>query len=170
MRSSRCYRQILRLAGVSTRRLHVVCLFSLLAFIGPFTSGQATRDLEAAPQVRFTNVDLMVDPHGIPMAAYQVEFIADPARVKLVGIEGGSHSAYKKPPYYDAKALAGNRVILAALNTGSDLPKDKTRVARLHLWVMGAAKPELSAKLVVAASSTDQKIPADVTILEGAIP
>lgn len=105
---------------------------------------------------RFEAVDILLDPGGTPLAAYQIEFVADPGRVKLVGIEGGDHPAFREPPYYDPAALSRSRVILAALSTASDLPKDKTRVARLHLQVEGVGPPEYAAKLVVAASADEQ--------------
>jgi hypothetical protein len=123
--------------------------------------------------VHFTHADIVIDPHGTPLAAYQVEFVADPSRVTLVGIEGGEHTAFKQPPYYDPKALSGHRVIVAALNTGSDLPREKTRVARLHLRIVGTQQtppPDMSAKLTVAASAKDEAIGADVTVSEGANP
>src|SRR4029079_17236793 len=93
--------------------------------------------LAAAPatdeSVRFTTVDIRIDPAGKPLAAYQVEFIADASRVKLVGIEGGDHPAFTQPPYHDPPALSRNRVIVAAFNAGKDLPTAPFRAARLHL-------------------------------------
>jgi hypothetical protein len=115
-------------------------------------------------------VDILVDPHGQSLAAYQLEFLADPSRVTLVGIEGGTHPAFKDPPYYDPMALSSNRVILAALNTAADVPNDKTRVARLHLRILGTDKPTMTSKLIVAASSNERRIQADVTVSEGANP
>jgi hypothetical protein len=150
------------------KTLRRVALALLLVLVS-FTSAQ-TRSTAPVAAYRFTNVDVMVDPRGAALAAYQLEFVADPARVTLVGIEGGQHIAFKQPPYYDPKALKeGNRVILAALNAGDDLPKDKTRVARLHLRITGDSRPEMSARLIVAASSNEKTIPADVTVTEGAI-
>jgi hypothetical protein len=139
----------------------------LVLLLVPFVSAQAPTS-EPAP--RFTSVDIFVDPHGTPLAAYQLEFLADPARVTLVGIEGGSHSAFKDPPYHDKKAWGSNRVILAALNTAADVPRDKTRVARLHLRIVGTERPSMTSKLIVAASSNEQKIQADVTVSEGVNP
>jgi hypothetical protein len=139
----------------------------LLVFVS-LASAQIRSDT-SQPAVRFSTVDVLIDPHGSDLAAYQLEFVADPARVTLVGIEGGQHPAFKVPPYYDPKALAGNRVILAALNAGTDLPNSKTRVATLHLQIKGDAKPAMSAKLVVAASANEKTIDADVFVSEGAM-
>ena len=120
------------------------------------------------PAARFTTVDLFLDPQGQPVAAYQVEFVADPARVTLVGVEGGEHPAFRQPPYYDPAALSGNRVILAALNTGTDLPAARTRVATLHLRVEGEGEPTYEAKLEVAGNREGKPVAADVTVGQGA--
>jgi hypothetical protein len=58
-------------------------------------------------------------------------------------------------------------VILAALNAGDDLPKAKTRVARLHLQIEGRS-PKWSARMIVAASHDEKKILATVQLSEGA--
>lgn len=144
----------------------------MLVLLGcSLTLGQnRSDDLMPPVPVRFASVDVLVDPHGAALAAYQVEFLADSKLVTLVGIEGGEHAAFKNPPYYDTKAMGGGRVILAALNTGKDLPAGKTRVARLHVQIRGQGRPEMAAKLVVAASSNDKTIPADVSVSEGANP
>ena len=118
--------------------------------------------------VRFTIVDVRIDPKGTGLAAYQIEFVAD-ARVKLVGIEGGEHAAFAQPPYYDPAALSRNRVIVAAFNTSSDLPKSETRVARLHVQITGSEQtPDWTVKLIVASSAEGKAIPdATATLSEG---
>jgi len=130
----------------------------------------ASQTLPATRSVRFTTVDVRIDPHGQSLAAYQVEFIAPP-QVKLVGIEGGDHAAFKDPPYYDPAALTQSRVILAAFNTGSDLPKAAFRVARLHVQVESSSEqtPAWTVKLIVASSADGTTNPAaTATLAEGA--
>jgi hypothetical protein len=90
--------------------------------------------------------------------------------VKLVGVEGGDAPAFRNPPYYDPAALNHRRVILAALTTASDVPHAPFRAARLHLQVTGSSDPQLTAKLIVAASPAEQTIPANVSLNEGAKP
>ena len=117
----------------------------------------------------FTYVDVFVDPQGSPLAAYQFELRATGSDVKLVGVEGGEHAAFAKPPYYDTKALLNDRIVVAAFNTGSDLPSDKTRVARLMVRTNGPAVPKYDVKLQVAASGDAKPIAhAHVAISEGA--
>ena len=144
--------------------LPIVLMLSALA-----GAQERTTTTPTSSAARFTSVELFVDPHGDALGAYQVEFVADPARVTLVGIEGGEHPAYAQPPYYDPKALSGNRVILAALSTASDLPAARTRVATLHLRVAaGHDQPTYQAKLEVAGNREGKPIAADVTVGQGA--
>jgi hypothetical protein len=117
--------------------------------------------------VRFVAVDVRIDPLGHPLAAYQIEIVADPDRVRLVGIEGGEHPAFREPPFHDPAALGGARIILAGLSTRPDLPRSSTRVATLHLGVTGNAPPRLEPRLEAAISPSGTRIPAAVT-LEGA--
>ena len=143
---------------------------SLLAMILLLASIGAAPATSEESAVRFATVDVMIDAKGKPLAAYQVEFIADANQVKLVGIEGGDHAAFKSPPYYDPAALSKNRVIVAAFNTGSDLPRSSFRAARLHVQITGSEKPKWEAKLIVAAAPEGSTIPATVTLQEGAAP
>lgn len=117
--------------------------------------------------VRFTHVDIYVDSKGEPLAAYQLEFSANDNDVKLVGIEGGEHAAFKNPPYYDPAALSHNRVILAAFSTGNDLPKGNVHVARLHLQIEGDGRPNYVVKLKVAADGDGKTISATASVQEG---
>jgi hypothetical protein len=87
------------------------------------------------PASPFRYLDVFIDPQGKPLAAYQFELVA-PKGVQLVGIEGGEHKAFAHPPYYDPKALQqGERIVIAAFDTGADLPAGRTRVARLSVRV-----------------------------------
>ena len=136
----------------------------------------------ATQLVRFATIDVRIDPKNTALAAYQVEIIGDPQRVKLAGVEGGEHAAFREPPYYDPAALSRHEIILAAFNTGSDLPKQPFRAARLHVQITGDAEPEFEVKLVVAstsnggavpgatASATLSTAPAPASTTEGAVP
>lgn len=126
--------------------------------------------------VRFATVDIRLDPKNRPLAAYQLEVLADSPNVKLAGVEGGEHVAFRDPPYYDPAALShGNRIILAAFTTGSDLPMSPFRVARLHVQISGDATPKWEVKLTVASKSDGSAIPgasatATMMTTEGAVP
>ncbi len=112
--------------------------------------------------LRFEAFDLFVDSAQATLGAYQIDVKATtPAgkpgttKVTLVGIEGGEHAAFKAPPHYDPAALhedqLKDRIILAAFNTGPDLPTGKTRVARIHVQIEG---PEPAFTVIVKAAAT----------------
>ncbi len=158
--------------AVAVALLMVACLVALLRSDG-HAQDVAPADAPATNAVtHFEAVDILIDPGGTPLAAYQIEFVAAAARVKLVGVEGGDHAAFREPPYYDPAALSRHRVILAAFSTSADLPKSVMRIARLHVQISGDGQPEWSAKLIVASSATSDSIPADVRLsaAEGAKP
>jgi hypothetical protein len=122
----------------------------------------------ATSPVRFQTVDVFVDAKDQPLAAYQVEVAAPAGTVKIAGIEGGEHPAFREPPFYDLRAIQHERVILAAFNTGAadQLPKGRTRVAALHVQVMGAASPEFTVKLHTAGGADGKKIAAEAKVEE----
>jgi hypothetical protein len=138
----------------------------LWAGLGAHAQQPAATTVGAA--VRFTHLDVFIDSGAQPLAAYQFELKATAGRVAIVGVEGGEHAAFASPPYYDPAAMQHDRVILAAFNTGNDLPKGKIRVARIHVQITGDAAAEYETKLTVSASSNGEQIPATITISEGA--
>lgn len=149
------------------RILQAFVLMSTL-FVARACSQEAELEQPAAqPPARFEAVEVYLDSGDVPLAAYQFEFTAETGEIKIVGIEGGEHPAFKEPPYYDPAALSKGRIIIAAFNTGEDLPKGRTRVARLHLQVIGETKPKYVVKLEVAASLDGKKTPATANVEEG---
>ena len=121
---------------------------------------------ERQANTRFETVEIFVDSGAKPLAAYQLEFRVENGDAKIVGVEGGSHAAFREPPFYDPKAIQQERVILAAFNTAKadKLPKNKTRVATIHLQISGNNEPEFTVKLKTAASADGKKIPAKATL------
>ncbi|MDB5294751.1 MAG: hypothetical protein JWO31_734 [Phycisphaerales bacterium] len=105
----------------------------------------------AAGGIRFAAVDVFVDPGDRPLAAYQFTLRAVGGTALLVGLEGGDAPAFAAPPYYDPAALVGEQVVVAALSTADDLPRGRTRVARLHVQVTGPTDPRYEVALHVAA-------------------
>ena len=121
----------------------------------------------AQPAVRFRALDVLLDVGERPLAAYQLELTDLSGKIKIVGVEGGEHAAFREPPYYDPAALMNNRIILAAFSTSSDLPKGKTRIARVHVQITGEGEPAFTPKLEVAATLDGQRMPATLTITPG---
>jgi hypothetical protein len=132
---------------------------------GPATQPAAVAD------VRFKSIDVFVDSKEQALAAYQFELAATAGDVKIVGIEGGEHAAYRQPPFYDPKAMMGERVIVAAYSTSDDLPVGKTRVARVHVRVGGDVEPKYELKLTASASKEGKSISgATASLAEGKTP
>jgi hypothetical protein len=117
---------------------------------------------------RFSAVDIYVDSKSAPLAAYQIEFTATNGVAKIVGIEGGDSAAFHEPPFYDAKAIQHERVIIAAFNTAAadKLPSGKTRIATIHLQIIGDPAPRFQLTLQVAANPDGNRIFADASFEE----
>jgi hypothetical protein len=142
------------------KRLLLILLLPLL-----FLASAIAQDRAPQPQSRFASVDILIDPKGQPLAAWQLEFSAEVGQISLVGVETGEHPAYaKRPPYYDPAALAGNRIILGDYSLDKTLPTTTTRVARLMLEIRGDRQPQYVTKLTAAADPTGKPITAAVTL------
>jgi hypothetical protein len=134
--------------------------FAFLGAVAPTERSENPSLVSPSTQsVRFATVDIRLDPKNHPLAAYQLEVTADSPNVKLAGVEGGEHAAFREPPYYDPAALNQNRIILAAFNTGSDLPMKDSRIARLHVQISGERNPKWNVKLTVASASDGSAVP-----------
>ncbi len=144
----------------------IVLIVSSLSFVVAAQEEERAAEAEKQP-VRFEAVDVYVDSGKLPLAAYQFELSDERGSIKIVGVEGGEHPAFKEPPYYDPAALMKGRIIIAAFNTGKELPAGNTRVARVHVRVAGEEAPEYIIKLQVAATLETKKISAKATVRKG---
>jgi len=117
---------------------------------------------------RFRAVDIYVDSKGAPLAAYQLQFSATNGVVKIVGVEGGEHPAFREAPFYDPKAIQQERVIIAGFSTASrdQLPAGKTRVATIHLQITGSEEARFELKLHIAGDAQGNRIQATVSFEE----
>jgi hypothetical protein len=117
---------------------------------------------------RFRAVDIYLDSKSAPLAAYQLEFAATNGTVKIVGVEGGGHSAFREAPFYDPKAIQREQVIIAAFSTesASKLPTGKTKVATIHIQITGPQEPAFELKLQTAADSQGNKISVEASFDE----
>jgi len=113
---------------------------------------------------QFEAIDVYVDSGADPLAAYQLELASETPGVKIVGIEGGEHTAFSDAPYYDSRAMRNNRVIIAAFSTGKDLPSGRSRVARIHVEIQGAGARSYRTRLSVSATVEGRRIPARVSL------
>lgn len=115
-----------------------------------------------APSVRFSAIDVVLTlPEGAELGSYQVELapLAEQrARVRVVGIEGGEHTAFKAPPFYDPAAIGNERVIIAAYSTAAQLPTGRSRIARVHYEITGRGElPALDQLIETRASLTTDR-------------
>lgn len=117
----------------------------------------ATTDARAEEPARFQPVDIVVDVGNRSLGAYQIEIVIKSGDASIVGVEGGEPAAFESAPYYDPKALAGGRIIIAAYSTDDALPSGRIHVATLHLRVVGAA-PVYQATALAAADGEGQPL------------
>ena len=147
----------------------IIGLLVTLSIVAPLLAGASTRTSEKSAQgrVRFAPVHVYVDSGDKSLAAYQFELKATTGQIKIVGVEGGEHPAFQEAPYYDPAALMNDRIIIAAFNTGSDLPHGRTRIATIHLQILGDTEPQYELKLIVAADTEGENLPAKLTLETG---
>jgi len=150
------------------KKYMVICLVAIsliLTFLYAEAGQAATK---VGPKVRFAPLHIFLDSGSQPLAAFQFELKAPAGQIKIVGVEGGQHAAFKEAPYYDKAALYNsNRIIIAAFNTGRELPKGRTRIATIHLQIIGDAEPDYELKLTVAADADAKEIPAKISFEKG---
>ncbi len=137
------------------------------AILCAILTGAGGTQPRSQPPVRFVWLDVFVDSKGQPLAAYQFELSAPRGQITIVGIENGTHPAYREAPYYDPKAMKNNRAIIAAFNTGKNLPTEKAHVASLNIMVTGEAEPDWTLALTVAADPNGNEIPAAISFETG---
>ena len=148
-------------------KITTVILTSICLMV-PVLAQRSEQDYSTAqPGVRFAPLHIYIDSGSKSLAAYQFELKAVAGQIKIVGVEGGWHEAFKEAPYYDPAALAMDRIIIAAFSTGKDLPKGSTRIATIHLQIIGGAEPQYELKLTVAADAGAKEIPAEITFEKG---
>jgi hypothetical protein len=160
--------------------LSLVAGCAMILLLAPRIS-RANRPIE--PKIRFAPVHIYLDSGGAPLAAYQFELIVAwgsrpwsqnhgqdaraTGQVKIVGVEGGAHPAFREAPYYDPAALMNERIVIAAFHTGRDLPTGRTRIATIHLQIPGDADPQYELNLTTAADAAGERLPVRITLEKG---
>ncbi len=146
------------------RQFPVAALLLLLALAAPTGAQDSKAPAEAS---RFAIVDVFIDSKDRPLAAYQFEFAVERGDAKIVGVEGGTHPAFRTPPYHDSDALSRGRIVIAAFNTGKELPIGRTRVATLHLQIRGDRNPDYVVRVQTAATPDGGIISASASTEKG---
>ena len=149
------------------KNLIVIILVCMCLMVPVMAHRSEHHDRTDERRVRFAPLHIYLDSGARPLAAFQFELKATTGRIKIVGVEGGQHPAFKKPPYYDPAALANDRIIIAGFNTGNELPTGRTRIATIHLQIIGDVEPDYELKLAVAADADGKEIPTEITFGKG---
>ncbi|GAB4549695.1 MAG: hypothetical protein Tsb0013_11100 [Phycisphaerales bacterium] len=115
--------------------------------------------------VRFAPLDVYIDTGDQPLGAWQVELAPKPefaGHVSIVGIAGGD-LPFTDAPYYDERAIRGERVIIADFETDKDaLHPGRSRVAQVQLRIEGERDPDFDIALHTAARHDGAAITAAV--------
>ena len=149
------------------KKVIIIILLSVSIMVPVLAHQSDSEYPEGRSKVRFAPVHIYLDTGNKPLAAYQFELKTTAGQIKIVGVEGGQHQAFKEAPYYDPAALVKDRIIIAAFNTGSDLPKGRTRIATIHLQIIGDTEPDYDLKLSVVADADANEIPAKISFEKG---
>lgn len=149
------------------KKLMVIILISICLVVSVPAQQSGQENPSVQPAVRFAPLHIYLDSGDKPLAAFQFELKAVAGQIKIVGVESGEHTAFKEPPYYDPAALANDRIIIAAFNTGSDLPTGRTRITTIHLQIIGDIEPEYELDLTVTADADGDRTPAKITFEKG---
>ena len=149
------------------KKITAIILTSVCVMVPVLAQQSEHGDVVAEPGACFATVHIYLDSGNRSLAAFQFELKATAGQIEIVGIEGGKHEAFSEAPYYDPAALAQDRIIIAAFNTGQDLPKGRTRIATIHLQITGEAEPQYELNLTVAGDADGNEIPAKITFEKG---
>lgn len=149
------------------KKYMVITLITFCIVVAGLAQQSEQNEPLAQPEVRFAPLHIFLDSGDQGLAAFQFELKAVTGQIKIVGVEGGEHPVFKKPPYYDPAALANDRIIIAAFSTSHDLPTSRSRIATIHLQIIGDTQPKYELDLIVAANADGEKIPAKITFEKG---
>lgn len=129
-----------------------LCVGALLALVSAAPRAVTAPARSTHQDVRFETRDVVIDPRGATLAAWQVRLVDPTGRARIVGVEGGADAVYAAPPHHDTRALSSGEIVLAAYDTTHAGPMTSSRVARVHLAVTGTADVTFEVTLEVAAS------------------
>ncbi len=150
-------------------------LIGIILLLIPQTGGEKDAHVPVSdptqPAIRFSYVDIFVDSHETPLAAYEFELKATSGDAKFVGVAGGDDRGFQNPPYYDQARMEYQkpaRIVIGAFSLADRLPTGKTRVARVSVATEGNEKPTFAVRMIVAGAKGGAEIAAEVTLAEGA--
>ena len=144
---------------------------AVLAGIGIELAG--AQSVGAIATVRFAALDIYLDSSE-PVAAWQFELTEQTGSMTVVGVENGDSAAFDDAPFYDLDAVAqdrADRIVIAdfSLADPNALPSGRTRVATVHVRLMGREAPDFELSLIAAGNADGEAITANAefVIAEG---
>lgn len=121
-------------------------------------------------ETQFMAVDIVIDPQGNSLGAYQFEMTSPDASFTVVGVEAGNHEAFDhgRPPYFDPVATQNNTVRLVVAEYAvpklddQQLPTQPVLVATVHVMFTGPLQeqPDLKLTLITAGNADGEPIDA----------
>lgn len=137
-------------------------LCALLFLLASVLSPQDPQQPQPAAST-FAAFDVFVDSGTRSLGAWQFEWLVPGGGARIVGVEGGEHAAFARAPHYDPAALQGGRILVAAFSTDRELPRGRTRVARVHLMIDASTSPEFAVQLQASADGEGAALAATVS-------
>jgi len=146
----------------------VLTLATVVVFIGASRAPAQVEDANGQGNTQFMAIDIVLDTDQQLLGAYQFELTLDGPEAQIVGLEGGESDAFDKAPFYDANALAGGRIVVAAYSLGPDLPAGRSRVARVHVMTTDPERTEYRVRLITGADEQGQPLRGATIVAEPA--
>jgi hypothetical protein len=143
--------------------IHLLALGVVLGISLPAVAQQPT------PTVRFVALDIYLDCRT-PVAAWQFELGERHGHMTVVGVENGESAAFERAPYYDREAVErgdAGRVIVAdfSLQPAERLPVGRTRIATIHVQLIGDETPDYQLRLLAAGDAAGRPIDAEISLI-----
>jgi hypothetical protein len=138
---------------------------AVVALLGLAAHGQPA---DANATLRFAAIDVFIES-AEPFAAWQFELGERNGAMTVVGVENGDSAAFATAPYYDLVAVqqgAADRIVVAdfSLNADASLPVGSTRIATVHVRLIGAQAPDYELRLIAAGDAEGRPIDAAIRL------
>jgi hypothetical protein len=116
-------------------------------------------------EVRFRSLAIELEVGEQEVAGYQIELKTIAGDALIVGVGGGTARGFTDPPTYDPAALAGGRIILAAMNPNLALNMGRHLVAVVHMRESGE-EPVYEVEVIAAGDVDGRVVPVTAVLLD----
>lgn len=80
------------------KTLAAIIIFSMCIIVSVFAEQPGYYATETEAAVRFAPLHVYIDSGSHSLGAFQFELRTTRGNIKIVGVEGGEHKAYRQPP------------------------------------------------------------------------